>query len=58
MLTSVFLKTIRDMRGQILGWGVGTIPDYACYFLQPGSGWNVGLYDSEEFDALCNDFFD
>ena len=23
MLTSVFLKTIRDMRGQILGWGVG-----------------------------------
>lgn len=42
----------------ILGWGVGTIPDYACYFLQPGSGWNVGLYDSEEFDARCNDFFD
>lgn len=42
----------------ILGWGVGTIPDYACYFLQPGQGWNVGLYDSEEFDTLCNSFFD
>ena len=24
MLTSVFLKSIRDMRGQILGWGGGT----------------------------------
>ena len=42
----------------ILGWGLSTFPDYMCYFLQPGSGWNVGLYDSEEFDALCTDFFD
>jgi len=41
----------------ILGWGVGTIPDYACYFLQPGSGWNVGLYDSVAFDEKCNEFF-
>jgi ABC-type transport system substrate-binding protein len=41
----------------ILGWGLSSFPDYACYFLQPGSGWNVGQYDSEEFDALCNDFF-
>jgi len=42
----------------ILGWGLSAFPDYMCYFLQPGSGWNVGLYDSEEFDALCSDFFD
>jgi ABC-type transport system substrate-binding protein len=55
------LETKNDPEGDwdmfILGWGVGVIPDYACYFLQPGSGWNVGLYDSEEFDARCNDFF-
>ena len=41
----------------ILGWGVGIIPDYACWFLQPGSGWNAGQYDSEEFDVKCDEFF-
>lgn len=41
----------------ILGWGVSAIPDYACYFLQPGSSWNSGQYDSEEFDAKCDEFF-
>jgi ABC-type transport system substrate-binding protein len=54
------LETKNDPAGDwdmfILGWGLGSFPDYACYFLQPGSGWNVGLYDSEEFDALCNEF--
>jgi ABC-type transport system substrate-binding protein len=41
----------------ILGWGVGVEPSYACAFLQPGSGWNFGAYDSEEFDALCDDYY-
>lgn len=41
----------------ILGWGVGIEPSYACYFLQPGSGWNAGQYDSEEFDAKCDEYF-
>ena len=41
----------------ILGWGLSSFPDYPCYFLQPGSGWNYGAYDSEEFDAVCNELF-
>jgi peptide/nickel transport system substrate-binding protein len=41
----------------ILGWGLSAFPDYPCWFLQPGSGWNYGSYDSEEFDAICNDLF-
>ncbi len=41
----------------ILGWGLSSFPDYPCWFLQPGSGWNYGAYDSEEFDVLCNDLF-
>ncbi|MBN2005299.1 MAG: ABC transporter substrate-binding protein [Anaerolineae bacterium] len=50
------LRASGDWDMYILGWSVGVEPSYACDFLQPGSGWNFGAYDSEEFDAKCNEY--